>query len=456
MNRECYTNPCGGCGGCSSCGGCKCGKRCKQKDCACTNKLGWVPHTKCTMYFKEKDCISTLNLCAGIKNCETVTHMNWNNQTGCIEYENEKYLSSDGVEGALERICVTDFLPFINLIDLNDVDYDDTLDGTCYELIRQKDISCGDGCKSRGDRWVNWNIHSPGALVDSVAYIRGAGDDGCPVYLDKPENCAIMVHSPSCVAPTGEAQWYVIPRAGDCEMEPDDDGYYKVVRLNDCGCLEECRLPVMPPGMTAINYQRDSVPDDPDFPWYYGNYNDKINLHLAQNAAKYFGKYDLKITVNYGVQAIKSERVTNYNWRSLVVPVVEGETTHTEMEASILQNWAIQTSGSADIPWGSSSLRGSFVFIVPRGKEAYLHHEMRIRRNADFPHYWKGPWDGQRVPDAEATLNNILHPATRLNALQVIIEPTFGSTDFNPEKDPYRNQLDPAVDTYPQAYPTTI
>ena len=449
----CYTNPCNSCNSCSKCGSSCCEHK---NDCCCNLHLDWVPHTNCTVSVQHDNCSDTLDLCPGIKKCQTVTHMNFNDQTGCIEYQNEKYVYTDGTEGTLEKICVSDFLPFINLVDLNDVCYDEDLPGTCYELIYRKNLDCGNGCKSNADCWENFNINSPGAKVDSMDYIRGATEDGCPVYLDKPENCSYLVFSPSCEAPTGEWQATQIPRAEDCEMEPDDNGYYQVVTLDDCGCLKECNLPVMPAGMTALNYQRDSVPDDPDFPWYYGCYNDKINLHLAQNAPRYFGKYDLKITVNYGVQAIKSDRYTfNYNWRSIVTPAIEGEARRSDMEGSILQNWAMAgiISGGRDIPWGSSSLRGSFVFVVPKGKEAYLHHEYRIRTTDSFPNYkFNSAYDGKRVPDAEATLNASLWPASRLNALQVIIEPTSGSTDFDPVKDEYRNQLDAPVDDIPQPY----
>jgi hypothetical protein len=55
-------------------------------------------------------------------------------------------------------------------------------------------------------------------------------------------------------------------------------------------------MPEGPEGSTTINYVRDSVPDDPDFPFYYGIYNDRINLYLAQNAPQWFNKYDLEIT----------------------------------------------------------------------------------------------------------------------------------------------------------------
>ena len=457
----CYENPCSKCNSCSKCGSSCCEHK---NDCCCNLHVDWVPHTNCAISVSHDDCSDTLDLCPGIKKCQTVTHMNWNNQTGCIEYQNEKYVYSDGTEDTIEAICVSDFLPFINLNDLNDVEYDDDLAGNCYELIYKKDISCGDGCKAKTDHWENWNINSPGALVDSMAYIRGASDDGCPVYLDKPDNCALMVFSPSCIAPTGEWQAYNIPDAGDCVMEPDSNGYYEVLKKDDCGCIVECKLPVMPAGMAAINYQRDSVPDDPDFPWYYGCYNDTINLHLQENAPRYFGKYDLKVTVNYGIQTIRSDHYAfNYNWRSLLVPGIVGEPLRTDMEASILQNWAM-VSTSANIPWGSSALRGSVVFLVPKGKEAYLHHEYRIRvmpndyqygvpAGQTWPNYLRNTnYDGKKVPDIEATLDAPLWPASRLNALQVIIEPTQGSVSYDPVSDPIRNQLDDPDDSYDEPY----
>lgn len=463
----CYNNPCNKCNSCSKCGSSCCEHK---SDCCCNLHLDWVPHTNCAISIQHDNCSDTLDLCPGIKKCQTVTHMNFNNQTGCIEYQNEKYVYSDGTEGTLETVCVSDFYPFINVYNLNDVEFDNDLAGNCYEFIYKKDVSCEDGCRSKGDHWENWNINSPGALVDSMAYIRGATDDGCPVYLDKPDNCALMVFSPSCLAPTGEWQAYNIPDAGDCVMEPDENGYYHPLVKDDCGCIVECKMPVMPAGMCALNYQRDSVPDDPDFPWYYGCYNDRINLHLQDNAPRYFGKYDLKITVNYGVQALKSDMYTfNYNWRSIVSPGIVGNNPErrTDEAGSILQNWAATgsfTQTDHHFPWGSSSLRGSFTFIVPKGKEAYLHHEYRIRvapvdyqygvpAGQSWPDYLlNSNYDGKKVPDAEATLNRTKWPASRLNALQVLIEPTQGDTDYDPVADTPREQLDAPDDDVPQPY----
>lgn len=278
------------------------------------------------------------------------------------------------------------------------------------------------------------------------------------VDAKNPDACAIPVFNPGCSTSTcspDEQRWkaYVIPEAGDCVVEPDSDGYYRVLIRTDCGCIRECRIPVVPNGMVSVNYVRDSVPDDPDFPWYYGQYNDTINLHLADNASQYFGKYALKVTVNYGIQVIKSDQCQNVNFRSLVVPVIAGTSINVEKQSSILQGF----SGSAatpEIPWGTESMRGSFSFVVPKGKEAYLHHEFRLHSISSFSqpgHYLSNStYDGKRVPDEIASqVNAVPWNASRLNALQVIIEPTNGTTNYNPVADAERQQLDAAVDEYP-------
>lgn len=271
------------------------------------------------------------------------------------------------------------------------------------------------------------------------------------------DSCDLLVYNPHC-SECGDgckpknARWknYHIPDAGDCEVELGDDGYYRVLVKDDCGCIRECRLPVSASGMISINYVRDSVPDDPDFPWYYGCYNDRINLYLAQNASAYFGKYDLEVTINYGIQVVKSTITPGYNFRSLLVPVIADGTVDVTREASTLQGNATYSS-NPQIPWGSQSLRGSFTFIVPRGKEAYLHHEFRIRTNTSFPNYaYNATYDGKKVPASEATqIDHMLWAGSRLNALQVIVRPTRGSSNYNPAVDAERDQLDDPVDAYP-------
>jgi hypothetical protein len=288
-------------------------------------------------------------------------------------------------------------------------------------------------------------------------------DDLRDVEAEHPDNCSMLVWNPHCDycaegCTSVGAAWepYHIPDAGDCVMEPDDNGYYHILKKTDCGCITECKMPVVPAGAASLNFIRDSVPDDPDFPWYYGCYNDTINLHLEDNAPEFFGKFKLKVTINYGVQAIKSDKMPeNYHFTSRVVPVVQDDSIRMTTDASILDGWAMAATTSTNnvnIPWGTTSLRGSMVVIVPKGKELRLYHEMRIRTNSSFGNQHHGydihpEYDGKEV--TETGVNQALYPATRLNALQVLIEPIQGANDRDPVKDPDRSQLDAPVDVYP-------
>lgn len=278
------------------------------------------------------------------------------------------------------------------------------------------------------------------------------------VDVEDADSCDIMVFDPGCTdcgdgCKPKPAMWrkYHIPDAGDCEVEPDDDGYYHVLIKDDCGCIKECRLPVVPNGSAVINYIRDSVPDDPDFPWYYGCYNDRINLRLAQNVPQWFGKYDLEITVNYGIQAVKSTASKCVNFRSLMVPVVEDTSINVAKMSSILQDDTTYSASGPEIPWASKSMRGSITFIVPKGKEAYLHHEYRLRTVDSHAAYaFNATYDGKKVPDNIAgQIDTMPYNASRLNALQIVAKPARGISNLDPTVDTIRSQLDAPVDEYP-------
>lgn len=278
------------------------------------------------------------------------------------------------------------------------------------------------------------------------------------VDVEDADSCDIMVFDPGCTdcgdgCKPKPAMWrkYHIPDAGDCEVEPDSDGYYHVLIKDDCGCIKECRLPVVPNGSAVINYIRDSVPDDPDFPWYYGCYNDRINLRLAQNVPQWFGKYDLEITVNYGIQAVKSTASKCVNFRSLMVPVVEDTSINVAKMSSILQDDTTYSASGPEIPWASKSMRGSITFIVPKGKEAYLHHEYRLRTVDSHAAYaLNATYDGKKVPDDIAgQIDAMPYNASRLNALQIVAKPARGISNLDPTVDTIRSQLDAPVDEYP-------
>ena len=285
-------------------------------------------------------------------------------------------------------------------------------------------------------------------------------DDLRDVEVPEADSCDLLVFDPGCTScgagcKPKPAMWrnYHIPDAGDCEIEPDEDGYYHVLIKDDCGCIKECKLPVVPEGNAIVNYVRDSVPDDPDFPWYYGCYNDTINLYLAQNFSQWFGKYDLEVTINYGIQCVRPHVAKNVNFRSLLVPVVQGEEINVDRMSSILQDDCStrDINNERVIPWGTKSMRGSFTFIVPKGKEASLHHEFRLRTTDSGAGYWINPtYDGKKVPDEIAgQIDAMPHNASRLNALQVIVKPARGVVSFNPVKDADRAQLDAPVDAHP-------
>ena len=96
-------------------------------------------------------------------------------------------------------------------------------------------------------------------------------------------------------------------------------------------------------------------------------------------------------------------------------------------------------------------MRGSFTFIVPKGKEAYLHHEFRLRTVDSGAGYWiDATYDGKVVPEEIAgQINTMPHNASRLHALQVIVKPARGVVSYDPVKDADRAQLDAPVDLYP-------
>lgn len=280
------------------------------------------------------------------------------------------------------------------------------------------------------------------------------------VDASMPDHCSMLVFDPfcaecgdGCTSPADMWKPYSIPDAGDCVIPLDEDGYYKVLVKDDCGCIKECRLPAKPDDEDKIIYLRDSTPEDPDYPWYYGIYNETINLYLAKNVPKWFGKYDLEITINYDVQVILSYKCKNTNYRSLVVPCVEGQRGDAAYDSSILQGqstWEDKISPMRGTPWGTVTQRSSITFVVPKGKEAYLHHEFRLRSAESFPTYAENPLDGQKVPDEIASQYNVIPwTASRLHALQCIIKPTSGEVDKNPTRDEIRNQLDHWEDWYP-------
>lgn len=335
----------------------------------------------------------------------------------------------------------------------------------CGCLYKIKAPSINETCTKLYTNYSNSTLIYDGECEKSIIDGCSLGniiEFGClrDVEFNDLQSCEFPVWDPGC-ADCGdgckaiEAKWrnYRIPDAGDCVIPLDEDGYYKVLVKNECGCIEECRLPAKPEDEDKIVYYRDSSPEDPDYPFYYGIYNETINLYLEQNFPKWFGKYDLEVTINYDVQIITSFNCENTNYRSLVVPVVEGENGDALYDSSILQGQATfetKEGTRRGSPWGTVTRRSSITFVVPKGKEAYLHHEFRLRTGPSFPTWVENALDGQRIPDSVVQEpNQILWTGSRLHALQAIVKPTSGEVDKNPVRDPVRDQLDHWSDWYP-------
>lgn len=161
------SNPCG----------CK-----KKKSCDECPIVDWVPNTACTIGVTWNGCTDTLELRPGIQNCETKTHMTQNPATGCIEYQNELYVATDGHEGYIESICPVDIAKYINLEDLANVE--DEQPENCSLLVYKTESDCGPGCTGAADTWIHW--YASEHLTNGLHWVAGFNDSGCLEALDVP------------------------------------------------------------------------------------------------------------------------------------------------------------------------------------------------------------------------------------------------------------------------------
>ena len=152
-----------------------CGCKKKKESCDKCPVVDWVPNTACTIGV-------TLELRPGIQNCETKTHMTQNQKTGCIEYQNELYVATDGEEGYIETICPVDIAKYINLEDLANVE--DEEPENCSLLVYKAESDCGPGCTGVSDSWVHW--YASEHLTNGLHWVAGFNGNGCLEALDVP------------------------------------------------------------------------------------------------------------------------------------------------------------------------------------------------------------------------------------------------------------------------------
>lgn len=278
-------------------------------------------------------------------------------------------------------------------------------DNSYLRYCSERDL-CGDNDMSDCDRIY-------------ICDLLGLGKLNClgDVCADNPQNCDLLVFNPCCNDPKCEAceggrSWtnYHIPDAGDCVVNPDNDGYYRVLVKDACGCIRECRLR---PSDTVYQYVlRDSIPDDPDWPFTYGNYTEDIQLELAKHVPEIFGKFDLEVVFEYGFGIQHPTSAPECNFKSNVVPTFSGGIVDTYARSIVNQM-------NNPFPWGSWETQTSRTVTVPAGKDMYLHHTVELRSNSSFPNIQTSPFDGQTYNGTGAAKTN----SSRLHALTITVRP---------------------------------
>lgn len=275
----------------------------------------------------------------------------------------------------------------------------------------ERDINGCEGAETEPDRIYICDLLSLGSL-------SCLGD----VTNDEPQSCDILVYDPCCDDEACEAcvgsdnvnKWkpYHIPDAGNCIMEADSDGYYHVLTKNDCGCIIECKLKDT---ADAVQYVlRDSYPDDPDWPFRYGNYSENIPLLLSTHAPELFGKSDLEVTVDFAFGVGRPDSSPDVNVRSLVIP------TETGGVSNILTS-AVVNQGTTSLPWAVWEQQSSRTILVPKGKNVHLAHTVSVRSSSSYPNMLTTPHDGGFY-DGVSPTGPALANFNRLHALTVTVK----------------------------------
>lgn len=330
---------------CGSCNPCEnnCGNTCCKQPCLRWGFDGCFLRGRCA----DGSELDPLNLCEWLEQHETCTDFRL-----VVDTTNGGYMQFTNECKEVEKIFVCDFLSLGNLECIGNV-YDKTPASPCDLMVF--DPSCGDEGDPRYNKWSH----------------------------------------------------YTIPDAGDCVMQPDSNGYFKVLTKNDCGCIKECNLFAQ---STTWEYAlRDSWPDDPDWPFTNGSLmgddTEIIDLLLDQKIPL-FGSVDLEVTVQYAYGVQNYVFGVNRNFKSTVTPTKTP--THTPSLTDVYTK-SIVLQGSNLDPWGSWEWQASRTFIVPKGQKLYLTHEIQVHDA-----------NGNIMDSSDNT------GASRLHALHVFVRATKG------------------------------
>lgn len=365
---------------CSSCThvnpcGCK-----KKKSCDDCPVVDWVPNTACTIGVTMNGCTDTLELRPGIQNCETKTHMTQNQKTGCIEYQNELYVATDGQEGYVETICPIDLAKFINLEDLANVENEQP--ENCSLLVYKAESDCGPGCTGVADTWYHW--YASEHLTNGLHWVAGFNANGCLEALDVPTDTNEYwwtMYRPSDTG-TGLEFGYIQPEEVN-ELPTDEDGNIIVISQKANG------QPVVGKIMQPKNliYDFTARPGNPNNVEEYmvANSVSAVDILCTPTSnANWRAPSDGIMIINYCVNAINQGAGL---FEVDVTPILDNQTwtQNAENLNSSHTNWDFPS----DSAQRNASESVSRTIVVPKGRTAKLHARVLLGGSMGGSSKWR-------------------------------------------------------------------
>ena len=305
-------------------------------------------------------------------------------------------------------------------------------DNSYLQYASERDISGCNGATTEPDKIFICDLLGLGKLSCLGDVAISKDEDGKPA----PQPCDVLVYSPFCgdedcpsCHENQRDKWvnYHIPDAGNCVIEPDADGYIKVLTKDACGCIKECKT--LPAGSVWHGAYGDGTPIrdgvwvDADWPSYYGSWHEDFQAGLATRFPDLFGKFDLEVDVFFRFQIVKPSAGKNVHVSASFTPYIHGDTPDLLNRICWLDSgWAI-VSGTPEIPWGTNSKSGYVKRIVPKGKDMSFRCNVLLRTNSSFPNQWNTGYDGQKVTGAATALNSGLTNHSKFYDVRVFARP---------------------------------
>lgn len=335
----------------------------KKKSCDDCPVVDWVPNTACTIGVTMNGCTDTLELRPGIQNCETKTVFGQNPTTGCLEYQNELYVATDGQDGYIMSICPVDIAKFINLEDLANVE--DEQPENCSLLVYKTEGDCGPGCTGISDSWIHW--YASEHLTNGLHWVAGFNENGCLKALDVPTNVEEYwwgMYRPNDTG-TGLEFGYIQPEEVD-ELPTDENGDIIVLSQKEDGQPVVGKL-IQPKDLIYDFTARPGNPLDLE-EYMVPNATTSVDIVCTpKNNPSWRAPSDGYMIINYCVNAINQGTGL---FEVDVTPVLDNQSWSQEAQNlnSSHTNW--EFAGSATPRNSSESCTRTIV--VPKGRTAKL------------------------------------------------------------------------------------